>query len=171
VRRLALLAAAVTIVTAAACGGGGAAPGPPAPPPPATVARATAAPLRTAPPACPITPSSAPATRAVITLEKGGTITLTLRADKAPRTVANFVNVARSGCYNGLTFHPLPKLRTVIWEFAGEEVPAALRADAARLVLTVAHELRRRGGGLGLATLCGGIGEGECVIVRVDHDR
>jgi acetyl-CoA C-acetyltransferase len=44
-------------------------------------------------------------------------------------------------------------------------------ATAARLVLTVAHELRRRGGGLGLATLCGGIGEGECVIVRVDHDR
>jgi len=40
-------------------------------------------------------------------------------------------------------------------------------ATAARLVLTVAHELRRRGGGLGLATLCGGIGEGECVIVRV----
>lgn len=41
-------------------------------------------------------------------------------------------------------------------------------ATAARLVLTVAHELRRRGGGLGLATLCGGIGEGECVVVRVD---
>ncbi|MFI5266236.1 MAG: acetyl-CoA C-acyltransferase [Chloroflexota bacterium] len=41
-------------------------------------------------------------------------------------------------------------------------------ATAARLVLTVAHELRRRGGGVGLATLCGGIGEGECVIVRVD---
>ncbi|HEX6513142.1 MAG TPA: acetyl-CoA C-acyltransferase [Chloroflexota bacterium] len=40
-------------------------------------------------------------------------------------------------------------------------------ATAARLVLNVAHELRRRGGGLGLATLCGGIGEGECVIVRV----
>jgi acetyl-CoA C-acetyltransferase len=40
-------------------------------------------------------------------------------------------------------------------------------ATAARLVLTVAHELRRRGGGIGLATLCGGIGEGECVIVHV----
>jgi hypothetical protein len=38
------------------------------------------------------------------------------------------------GVDNGLTFHPLPKLRTVIWEFAGEEVPAALRTDAARLV-------------------------------------
>jgi len=41
-------------------------------------------------------------------------------------------------------------------------------ATAARLVLTVAHELRRCGGGFGLATLCGGIGEGECVIVRVE---
>ncbi|MHB8620337.1 MAG: acetyl-CoA C-acyltransferase [Chloroflexota bacterium] len=41
-------------------------------------------------------------------------------------------------------------------------------ATAARLVLTVSHELRRRGGGVGLATLCGGIGEGECVIVRVE---
>jgi acetyl-CoA C-acetyltransferase len=41
-------------------------------------------------------------------------------------------------------------------------------ATAARLVLTLAHELRRRGGGLGLATICGGIGEGEAVVVRVD---
>ncbi|MEO6795763.1 MAG: SCO1664 family protein [Candidatus Dormibacter sp.] len=38
------------------------------------------------------------------------------------------------GVDNGLTFHPLPKLRTVIWEFAGEEIPEKLRADAARLV-------------------------------------
>ncbi len=37
------------------------------------------------------------------------------------------------GVDNGLTFHPLPKLRTVIWEFAGEEVPAKLRRDAQRL--------------------------------------
>jgi uncharacterized repeat protein (TIGR03843 family) len=37
------------------------------------------------------------------------------------------------GVDNGLTFHPLPKLRTVIWEFAGEEVPANLRRDARRL--------------------------------------
>jgi hypothetical protein len=37
------------------------------------------------------------------------------------------------GVDNGLTFHPLPKLRTVIWEFAGEEVPAPIRADALRL--------------------------------------
>ena len=37
------------------------------------------------------------------------------------------------GVDNGLTFHPLPKLRTVIWEFAGEEVPGELRRDAQRL--------------------------------------
>src|SRR2546429_5719305 len=37
------------------------------------------------------------------------------------------------GVDNGLTFHPMPKLRTVIWEFAGEEVPAKLRRDAQRL--------------------------------------
>ena len=34
---------------------------------------------------------------------------------------------------NGLCFHPEPKLRTVIWEFAGEPVPAPLLDDVARL--------------------------------------
>src|SRR5256714_10043265 len=37
------------------------------------------------------------------------------------------------GVDNGLTFHALPKLRTVIWEFAGEDVAANLREDARRL--------------------------------------
>src|SRR6267378_6400921 len=37
------------------------------------------------------------------------------------------------GVDNGLTFHPLPKLRTVIWDFAGDAVPERLKADAARL--------------------------------------
>ncbi|HVC72177.1 MAG TPA: hypothetical protein VNC85_00240 [Mycobacteriales bacterium] len=36
-----------------------------------------------------------------------------------------------------------------------------------RLVLTLAFELRRRGGGLGVATLCGGGGQGEAVLIRV----
>ena len=43
--------------------------------------------------------------KAAITLVKGGTITITLRPDKAPKTVTNFANVALSGCYDGLTFH------------------------------------------------------------------
>ena len=34
-----------------------------------------------------------------------GTIQITLHADKAPLTVANFVNLAQRGFYNGLSFH------------------------------------------------------------------
>jgi acetyl-CoA C-acetyltransferase len=36
-----------------------------------------------------------------------------------------------------------------------------------RLVLTLAHELRRRGGGHGVAALCGGGGQGEALILNV----
>ena len=39
-------------------------------------------------------------------------------------------------------------------------------ASGARLVLTVAHELKRRGLGVGAATLCGGGGQGDALIVR-----
>ncbi len=34
---------------------------------------------------------------------------------------------------NALTFHAEPKLRTVIWDFSGEPIPASLRADVRRL--------------------------------------
>ena len=36
-----------------------------------------------------------------------------------------------------------------------------------RLVITLAAELRRRGGGLGAAALCGGGGQGEAALLRV----
>lgn len=36
-----------------------------------------------------------------------------------------------------------------------------------RIVLTLAHELRRRGGGIGAAALCGGGGQGDALIIRV----
>jgi acetyl-CoA C-acetyltransferase len=38
--------------------------------------------------------------------------------------------------------------------------------SGARLVLTLALELRRRGGGTGVAALCGGGGQGDALIVR-----
>jgi acetyl-CoA C-acetyltransferase len=41
-------------------------------------------------------------------------------------------------------------------------------ASGARLVLTLAHELKRRGGKLGAATLCGGGGQGDALIIRRD---
>ena len=37
------------------------------------------------------------------------------------------------GIDNGLCFHVQPKVRTVIWDFGGTEIPADLRADLARL--------------------------------------
>jgi acetyl-CoA C-acetyltransferase len=39
--------------------------------------------------------------------------------------------------------------------------------SGARLALHLVHELRRRGGGLGAATLCGGGGQGDALLLRV----
>ncbi|MGH2733388.1 MAG: acetyl-CoA C-acetyltransferase [Actinomycetota bacterium] len=41
-------------------------------------------------------------------------------------------------------------------------------ASGARLVLTLAYELRHRGGGVGVASLCGGGGQGDALVIRVD---
>ena len=41
----------------------------------------------------------------LITMENGKQIKLELYPDKAPKTVANFEKLVRSGFYNGLTFH------------------------------------------------------------------
>ena len=38
--------------------------------------------------------------------------------------------------------------------------------SGARLALTLLYELRRRGGGVGVATLCGGGGQGDALVVR-----
>ena len=102
-RGLAILAALA--ITTSACGSTAATPSAsPARLPTATVALATVPPV---PSPCAVklfqfvkTPS-----KATITLEKGGTITIALRPDKAPTTVTNFANVALSGCYDGLIFH------------------------------------------------------------------
>jgi acetyl-CoA C-acetyltransferase len=40
-------------------------------------------------------------------------------------------------------------------------------ASGARLALTLILELRRRGGGLGAAALCGGGGQGDALLLRV----
>ena len=42
-----------------------------------------------------------------------------------------------------------------------------LGMSGARITLTLAHELKRRGGGVGAAALCGGGGQGDALIVRV----
>jgi acetyl-CoA C-acetyltransferase len=46
-----------------------------------------------------------------------------------------------------------------------------LGASGARLVITLIHELRRRGGGLGLAAICSGGGQGDAIILDVPAPR
>ena len=41
-------------------------------------------------------------------------------------------------------------------------------ASAARITMTMAYELKRRGGGYGVASICGGLAQGEAVIIKVD---
>ncbi len=41
-------------------------------------------------------------------------------------------------------------------------------ASGARIVGTLVHELRRRGGGLGCAAICSGGGQGDAIILRVN---
>jgi acetyl-CoA C-acetyltransferase len=41
-------------------------------------------------------------------------------------------------------------------------------ASGARLILTLAYELKRRGGGIGLAAICSGGAQGDAIIIQVD---
>ena len=40
--------------------------------------------------------------------------------------------------------------------------------SGARIIMTLAYELRRRGGGLGVACICSGSGQGDAVLIEVD---
>jgi acetyl-CoA C-acetyltransferase len=40
-------------------------------------------------------------------------------------------------------------------------------ASAARITMTLVYELKRRGGGYGVAAICGGLAQGEAVIIKV----
>lgn len=43
-----------------------------------------------------------------------------------------------------------------------------LGASGARLIMTLVYDLRRKGGGLGAAAICGGYGQGDALLVRVE---
>lgn len=105
-----LIAVMTVLLLVTACGAGGVAQ--PSPTPTRPAATLPFPPTGTAPtPRLATTAAAlpcaetAPATRASIELEKGGTIVIQLRPDKARCTVANFAKNARDGRYNGLAFH------------------------------------------------------------------
>ncbi len=43
-------------------------------------------------------------------------------------------------------------------------------ASGARILMTLIYELRRRGGGIGVASICGGLAQGEGAIVQVEGE-
>ncbi len=40
-------------------------------------------------------------------------------------------------------------------------------ASGARIIFTLAYELKRRGGGLGIAAICQGGGQGDAIMIEV----
>ncbi|WP_335871439.1 acetyl-CoA C-acetyltransferase [Bacillus sp. 2205SS5-2] len=40
-------------------------------------------------------------------------------------------------------------------------------ASGARIILTLAYELKRRGGGIGIASICSGTGQGDAIMIEV----
>ncbi|KMJ59219.1 acetyl-CoA acetyltransferase [Bacillus sp. LL01] len=40
-------------------------------------------------------------------------------------------------------------------------------ASGARIIVTLIHELKRRGGGLGIASICSGGGQGDAILIKV----
>jgi acetyl-CoA C-acetyltransferase len=41
-------------------------------------------------------------------------------------------------------------------------------ASGARIIMTLMYELRRRGGGFGVASICGGLSQGDAVLIKVE---
>ena len=113
--KLFLLLSALVVI-ALACGDGESAPAPAAPaaspidraalhgaPPGVELPKLIGPKQYDGPPPMLIDPSKA--YTAVLEMETGKDISITLHADKAPKTVNNFVFLAREGFYDGLTFY------------------------------------------------------------------
>ena len=44
-------------------------------------------------------------------------------------------------------------------------------ASGARIILTLAYELKRRGGGIGIAAICSGSGQGDAIMIEVPEEN
>jgi acetyl-CoA acetyltransferase family protein len=56
---------------------------------------------------------------------------------------------------------------TVNFSGSGCSLGHPIAASGARMIITLAHELRRRGGGLGVAAMCAGGGQAGAVLIEV----
>jgi len=44
-------------------------------------------------------------------------------------------------------------------------------ASGARILMALMYELRRRGGGLGVCAICGGLAQGDAAVIKVDEEN
>lgn len=58
-------------------------------------------------------------------------------------------------------------MKTVNIYGSGCSLGHPIAASGARMLTTIAHELHRRGGGIGVAAMCAGGGQGGAVLVQV----
>jgi cyclophilin family peptidyl-prolyl cis-trans isomerase len=85
-----------------------------------------------------------------VTMETSlGTIQLELDADKAPATVANFVQYAKSGFYNGLVFHRV--IKDFMIQGGGYDEKFAERAKKAPIKNEAANGLKNVRGSIAMA--------------------
>jgi acetyl-CoA acyltransferase len=68
------------------------------------------------------------------------------------------------------TLHHLPQVDRELVNVNGGAIAIGhpLGASAPRVIVDLCRELRRRGGGVGVAAACIGVGLGQAVVVRVD---
>ena len=90
---------------------------------------------------------------------------------KAGRTVADLDLIEMNEAFAQVVLHSMRELKVNedIVNVNGGAIALGhpIGMSGARLVLTLAMELKRRGGGLGAAALCGGGGQGDALLITV----
>jgi acetyl-CoA C-acetyltransferase len=90
---------------------------------------------------------------------------------KAGRTVADLDLIEMNEAFAQVVLHSMRELKVNedIVNVNGGAIALGhpIGMSGARLVLTLAMELKRRGGGLGAAALCGGGGQGDALLLTV----
>ena len=92
---------------------------------------------------------------------------LDIVTNNADRKVGHLIKETNTdriwGIDNGLTFHPLDKLRTVLWGFAGQRLPDHLVDGVASLSTALEGDLRDR--------MCSMLGESEADVLSYRTNR
>jgi acetyl-CoA C-acetyltransferase len=90
--------------------------------------------------------------------------------DRAGKTIGDVKRVEINEAFCSVALHSTRMLgadpETVNVNGGAVALGHPIGASGARLVTTLAYELRRQGGGLGLAAICSGGGQGDAVLIE-----